>query len=103
MAGGPAWSKYPQAVKDIHRQNAWTLVALARNGPPQPLACAEFGRLRMPVLLMTGENTSPRHKALVRVQSKCLPTAGTATIPAVGHVVQLNPAAVDAALKRFLP
>jgi len=103
MAGAGAWSRYPQVVKDIHRQNAWTLVALARDAPPQPVSCAEFGRMKMPVLLMTGENTSPRHKALVRVQSTCLPTASTATIPGVGHVVQLNPSAVDAALKHFLP
>lgn len=101
LAAPGTWARYPEAVKMIHRQNAWTLVGLARN-PPPALRCNEFRALPMPVMLLTGENTSPRHRALVDRQAACRPAVRIATIPRVGHVVQLNPPAVEAALEQFL-
>ena len=102
LAASGVWARYPEAVKAVHRQNAWTLVGLARDPAPAALRCEEFGALPMPVMLLTGENTSPRHKALVRRQAACLPSARVATIPGVAHLVQLNAPAVRAALEEFL-
>jgi pimeloyl-ACP methyl ester carboxylesterase len=93
--------KYPAAIQEIHRDNAWTLVAGAKGPIPKLGTCADFGTLKMPVLLATGENTVPRFKTLVPLQQKCLPSAKIVVIPNVGHAFIGQPAFV-AAVKQFL-
>jgi pimeloyl-ACP methyl ester carboxylesterase len=57
----------------------------------------------MPVLLMAGEQSPPLFKRAGAAAQKCLPSAGSVTIPKAGHQMnQLNPAAFDAALVKFL-
>lgn len=102
LAAPGTWARYPEAIKSVHRQNAWSLVALARDPTLAALRCEAFGALPMPVLLLTGETTSPRHRALIDRQATCLPAARTVTIPGVGHLVQLNAPAVGGAIEAFL-
>lgn len=101
LNGKGAWSRYPASVQSFHRDNAWTIVGAVKD--TSPLAtCAQFGSLKMPVLLVTGQNTSPRYKQIVPAQAKCLPGTKTVVIPNVGHAMMMNPAVFNPALKDFL-
>lgn len=101
LNGQGAWSRFPPAVKTFHRDNAWTIVAVARDTSPKA-DCAGFGGIKAPTLLVTGQNTAPRYKQIVAEQAKCLPTASTVTIPGVGHAMMANRAAFEQALTDFL-
>jgi len=56
----------------------------------------------MPVLLVTGQNTSPRFKQILAEQAKCLPSSRTVVIPNAGHAMMANPGVFNPALKDFL-
>lgn len=101
LNGKGAWSRYPAPVQSFHRDNAWTIVAGIKDTSPRA-TCAEFGSLKMPVLLITGQNTSPRYKQIVAAQVKCLPRATTVVIPNAGHAMMMNPTAFNSALQGFL-
>jgi pimeloyl-ACP methyl ester carboxylesterase len=72
------------------------MVAGARAPLPNFGTCADFGALKMPVLLATGENTTPRHKRLIAEQRRCLPSARTMVVPKVGHGMISDPAFIGA-------
>lgn len=95
LNGPGSYARYPAVVQTAHVDNAWTLVAGAR-AAVTPLSCADLGALKMPVLLATGENTSPRYKQLVQQQQQCLPAARTLVVPGVGHAMIGNPAFLGA-------
>lgn len=101
LYGKGTFSRYPPLIQTVHLDNAWTLVAGAKAPIPKLGTCADFGSLNMPVLLATGENTSPRYKQLVPLQQKCLPSAKTVVIPKVGHALIGRPEFV-AAVEEFL-
>lgn len=93
------WDSLPEATRQILRENAWTVVLQQ----PEPVTCAQFGSLKMPVLLVMGELTTPRFKQLVQEQSTCLPQATVKTIPKAGHSSPaLNPTAFKEAVATFL-
>jgi pimeloyl-ACP methyl ester carboxylesterase len=101
LYGKGAWSRYPASVQSFHRDNAWTIVAAVKDTGPRA-TCAEFGSLKMPVLLVTGQNTSPRFKQMVPAQAKCLPGTKTVVIPNAGHGMMANAAVFNPALQDFL-
>jgi pimeloyl-ACP methyl ester carboxylesterase len=96
LYGKGTWSRYPAALQAVQRGNAWTMVAGARAPLPSYGTCADFGALKMPVLLATGENTTPRHKRLIAEQRRCLPSARTMVVPKVGHGMISDPAFIGA-------
>ena len=100
--GAGAWGRLPPANKEIVRDNAWTIVGAGMDDAP-PVSCVEFGALKMPVLLVNGENTSQRFKDLVAAQARCLPSARVVTIPNAAHASpSQNPDAVNQAVRQFL-
>jgi esterase len=100
--GPGAWGRLPPANKEIVRDNAWTIVGAGMDDAP-PVSCIEFGALKMPVLLINGENTSQRFKDLVAAQARCLPAARIVTIPNSAHASpSQNPGAVNDAIRQFL-
>jgi esterase len=101
LNGKGAWSRYPAVVQAIHRDNAWTIVGASKDISARG-KCADFGSLKMPVLLVTGQNTSPRYKQILVEQAKCLPSSKTVVIPNVGHAMMMNPNVFNPALKDFL-
>jgi pimeloyl-ACP methyl ester carboxylesterase len=101
LNGKGAWSRYPAVVQAIHRDNAWTVIGTARDTSARG-TCADFGSLKMPVLLVTGQNTSPRYKRILEEQARCLPSSKTAVIPNVGHAMMMNPQVFNPTLKEFL-
>jgi len=100
---GPGlWQRLPERNKQMIRDNAWTVVGIGRQ-EPERVACETFGSLKMPVLLVKGELTTPRFQRLVQQQSKCLPGAEVVTIPKAGHPSpSMNPAAFKDVVVRFL-
>ncbi|MGZ9060183.1 MAG: alpha/beta fold hydrolase, partial [Burkholderiaceae bacterium] len=101
LNGKGTWSRYPAVLQGIHRDNAWTIVGATKDNSRKE-TCTDFGSMRMPVLLVTGEKTSPRYKQILGQQAKCLLSSRTAVIPNVGHAMMMNPDVFNPTLKDFL-
>ena len=100
--GNGAWGATPEPVRQVLRDNAWTVVGIGREEAPR-VTCAEFGSLPMPVLLVQGELTTPRFQQIVAEEAKCLPRAKVVTIPKAGHPSPiLNPVAFKESVTAFL-
>jgi pimeloyl-ACP methyl ester carboxylesterase len=94
------WARQSEQDRQMRRDNAWTLIA---DGGDNPVSCADLATLRMPVLLMQGENSPGRLVSIVDATHKCLPSAERATIPDAGHSMHvMNPAGFQKMLARFL-
>jgi esterase len=100
--GPGVWASLPEPIHQVLRDNAWTVVGIGRE-EPDTVTCAEFGSLKIPVLLVAGERTTPRYQGIVQEQSKCLPQAAVARIPKAGHPSpSMNPPAFKEAVVTFL-
>ncbi|HXD41430.1 MAG TPA: alpha/beta hydrolase [Ramlibacter sp.] len=100
--GQGAWTKLPAAAKGVVRDNAWTVVGIGKDDAPR-VRCEDFAALKMPVMLVMGENTTPRFRRLVQAQSACLKNAPVVTIPRAGHGTPYqNPADFNRAVRSFL-
>lgn len=99
--GPGAWSRLPEEERSVRRDNAWAIVGML--GDMETVTCADIARLKMPVLLMTGEKSPPMLKSIGSAFWKCLPSVASATIPNAAHQMnQMNPSAYDAELSKFL-
>lgn len=99
--GSGIWDRALPQAKATIRDNAWTVVGIGLQ-EPRRVTCRDFGSLRMPVMLLTGESTTPRFKAIVAKEAECLPSATLVTIPRSGHAMPLmNPAGFVAAVMSF--
>lgn len=95
------WKRRSDAERQMSHDNAWTLIMPL--GPEGDLTCADLAGLKMPVLLMQGQRTSPRLASIVEATQKCLPSAQNVVIPEAGHSMQrMNPAGVQSELVKFL-
>lgn len=102
IAGPGAWGRLAPSLKEMFQANLIPLIHYGRDESSQ-LRCEEFGALKMPVLLVTGENTGATFKALIEAQAKCLPSAQVARVPNAAHTVQANnPAGFAQAVNAFL-
>ena len=99
--GAGAWNRLPEDQRQLRRDNAWTIVG--QIGDVETVTCSDMARLKMPVLLMEGEQSPQLFKRVRAAIQKCLPSANWVTIPKANHQMhQTNPTAVNAALLRFL-
>ena len=73
-------------------------------GDVERVTCAEAARLKMPVLLVGGEQSPPLFKKTLAATKQCVAAAEVTTIiPKAGHQMnQHNSAAFDQALDNFL-
>lgn len=100
--GKGVWASIPEAYKQPVRDNAWTVVGVGLQDS-RPVPCAEFGSLKMPVLLVMGDRTTQQFKKVVATEAACLPSARVATIPNAGHPSpSMNPPAFKDAVFTFL-
>jgi len=75
----------PEARAGVMR-NARSIEALSLSSDPFPvLAREDIKRLRMPTLVVTGENTIPIHKSVDEELIHVLPNVKSVTIPHAGH------------------
>ena len=99
--GAGAWSRLPEAQRQLRRENAWTVVG--RPGDVETLTCEDLGQVKIPVLLMQGENSPASFKRIHAAAQKCISSAQLVTIPKAAHQMhQMNPAGVNAELTKFL-
>ena len=100
--GPGVWANSPEPSRRMFRDNAWTVVGIGRE-EAEPVTCASFGALAMPVILVQGELTTPRFKKIVAEQSRCLPQARVVTIPKARHPSPLmNPESFRENVTAFL-
>jgi non-heme chloroperoxidase len=85
-------------------QNAGFFRMLTRSQNPYPdIPRASLYRLRIPVLVITGEKTMPIHRRINEDLSRWIPRARSATIPAAGHgSPRENPRAFTEVVDQFL-
>lgn len=78
--------------------------ALTLSSNPFPsLRKDKVGQLRLPVLIITGENTIKIHKLVNEELARVLPKAEQAMIPGAGHgSARENPQAFNDAVLKFL-
>jgi pimeloyl-ACP methyl ester carboxylesterase len=94
----------PPAARLGVMQNAGFFRMMARSHDPYPdIPRASLRRLRMPVLIITGERTVAIHRRIDEELSRIIPRARSATIPAAGHgSPRENPQAFSEVVDNFL-
>lgn len=104
FAGKGRFDDLPPESRAAAMQNSRFFKANTLASDPFPnLSKAKVGRLRIPVLIITGENTIKIHKLVNEELARLLPRAEQAVIPNAGHgSPRENPQAFNEAVLRFL-
>lgn len=91
----------PPSRKAMHTENARTLALDAP--PPEPITCAQLGKLKMAVTITKGQSTTAPSKIIAEAAHRCIPGSQLITIPAARHGAPWqNPSAFNEALLAFL-
>jgi non-heme chloroperoxidase len=98
------FEQLPEQIRNMMMDNVASLEAqINSTAKPPAFGCAEAQKLKLPVLLMNGEQTAPEFKSIVAELARCLPNAQRVEIAAAGHLAPVEkPEAVNAAILRFL-
>jgi pimeloyl-ACP methyl ester carboxylesterase len=101
--GAGAFDQQPEAVRQIILDNARTVPLLLAAPAPPAVSCATLGGVKVPTLVIGGEQT-PRYFSLINeVVVRCIPGSRLVTIPQATHPMPIqNPAAFNEALLQFL-
>ena len=96
------WNTFPEAVKQMRRDNAWSLKSLAADAQA-PFGCADAKKIEAPVLLVTGDKSPSLYGMMIAALQPCLRQAQRVTIPHASHTMfRDNPEAFNAAVLDFL-
>lgn len=103
FAGAGRFDKLPSEARAAAMQNSRFFKASTSSSDPFPnLSKDRVRRLRVPVLIVTGENTITLHKLVNEELARLLPKAAQAIIPNAGHgSPRENPQAFNQALLKF--
>jgi pimeloyl-ACP methyl ester carboxylesterase len=103
LGGKGRFDKLPPEARAAAMQNSRFFKANTLSSDPFPnLSKAKVARLRVPVLIITGENTIRIHKLVNEELARLLPKAEQATIPKAGHgSPRENPQAFNEAVLKF--
>jgi len=103
FSGKGSFDKLPPGSRAVAIQNSRFFKANALSSDPFPkLSKEKVKRLRIPVLIITGENTIRIHKLVNEELARLLPRAERATIPKAGHFSpRENPQAFNEVVLRF--
>ena len=104
MSGTHGFDNLPPERVAAIMQNSRAMRAIAVSSDLQPdLPKDKVGRLNLPILIITGENTIKIHKLVNEALARLLPKAERATIPKAGHAsARENPQAFNEAVLTFL-
>lgn len=104
FGGAGRFDRLPPEAKTVAMQNARFFKAATASSDPFPkLSKQKVKRLRVPVLIVTGENTIGIHKFVNGELARLLPKAERAVIPRAGHgSARENPLAFNEAVLNFL-
>ena len=103
LGGKGRFDKLPPEGRAAVMQNSRFFKANTQCSDPFPnLSKAKVARLRIPVLIITGENTIRIHKLVNEELARLLPKADQAIIPKAGHgSPRENPQAFNEAVLKF--
>lgn len=103
FGGSGRFDALPAATRAAAMQNARFFKAATGSRDPFPdIPKDGVSRLKMPVLIVTGETTIRLHKFVNDELARLLPTASRVTIPRAGHgSPRENPLAFNEAMARF--
>jgi pimeloyl-ACP methyl ester carboxylesterase len=101
---GKGFNELPPAAQASQLQNALSMKSLTLSANPFPnVTSEELKRLKMPVLILTGENTARIYKLVNQELARVLPDAKVVTIPKSGHPIPSdNPRAFNETVREFL-
>lgn len=104
FAGTRRFDNLPLEGRDAIMQNSRFFKANTSSSDPFPnLSKDKVRRLRIPILIITGENTIKIHKLVNEELARLLPKAEQAIIPKAGHgSARDNPPAFNDAVLKFL-
>lgn len=93
----------PDARAVVMQNSRFFEASTGSSDPFPPVSRQKVRRLRMPVLIVAGENTIPLHRFVVEELARLLPNAERVTIPRAGHgSPRENPQAFNDAVATFL-
>ena len=85
------FDSFPESRRQTLIDNARTTEPLFANSLlSEPFGCREAQQMKMPVLLVEGERTSPGMRAIGTRLLECLPDSRRAVLPNAGHVIQFD-------------
>lgn len=101
---GRKFNELPPAVQASQLQNALSMKSFTLSANPFPVMTSdELKRLKMPVLILTGENTVRFYKLVNQELARFLPNAKEITIPKSGHPIPSdNPQVFNETVLEFL-
>jgi len=104
IAGTRRFDNLPPEGRAAVMQNSRFFKAITSSSDPFPdLSKEKVKRLRIPILIVTGENTIKLHKLVNEELARLLPNAERAIIPKAGHgSPRENPQAFNEAVLKFL-
>lgn len=104
FGGTGSFERLPAPARTVAMQNSRFFKAATSSSHPFPnLSKAKVRRLKMPILLIRGENIILIHKLVIEKLERLLPNAETITIPKAGHgSPRENPQAFNDAVVKFL-
>lgn len=95
------WNALPEVVKQVRRDNAWSLKALVADAL-HPFDCADAAGIEAPVLLLAGERSPRLYGMMHAALEKQLKQPRRVSIPASHGMNRENPEAFNAAVLDFL-
>jgi pimeloyl-ACP methyl ester carboxylesterase len=103
VQGGPGGFRgLPRAIQEGLRTNAAT-VGPTYVAPAPVVTCGQLRALRLPVLILRGEQTRPWYRLIAEAASDCIPSAEAAVIPAARHMAIVeNPTGSAGLIARFI-
>ena len=104
FGGAGTFENLPAAAVTVAMQNSrFFKAATLSSNRAFELSKEKVGRLKMPILLIRGENTILMHKLIIEELKRVLPGAEQAIIPKAGHgSARENPQAFNDAMLKFL-
>jgi pimeloyl-ACP methyl ester carboxylesterase len=92
----------PQAIQEQLRTNAAT-IGPTYAAPAPRVTCEQVGALRLPVLVLRGEQTRLWYQLIAGATAGCIPGAEAAVVPAAGHMAIVeNPSATAGLIAAFI-
>jgi esterase len=102
ITGPGTWDGIPEGKKYIFLDNAWSLKCLFVD-TEEPVTCADIGRIDLPVLLISGENSARVYKMMMEGIQRCIKSSERVVIPDAAHAMNhANPQVFNATVLDFL-
>jgi pimeloyl-ACP methyl ester carboxylesterase len=94
--------RLPRAVQEALHTNAAT-VGPSYAAPAPVVTCGQLRALRLPVLVLRGEETRPWYRLIAEAAADCIPNAESAVIPGARHLAIVeNPSGTVDLAARFM-